>query len=80
MNARCTPFSVRSTPAFSVAGGLRERVDQLVGALVPLPPLADAAVDDLLQVIAAREPADLVGANPRAARRPCTSMPSSCPT
>ncbi len=36
-----------------------ERVDQLVGALVALAPFADAAVDDLLQMVAAREPADL---------------------
>src|SRR5262245_21629091 len=43
-----------------------ERVDQLVGALVALPPLADAAIDDLLQVIAAREGADLGRPDPRA--------------
>ena len=34
-----------------------QRVDQLVRALVALAALADAAIDDLLQVIAAREPA-----------------------
>ncbi len=38
-----------------------EGVDQLVGALVPLAPLADAAIHDLLQMIAARQPADLGG-------------------
>ena len=47
------------------SGRIAQGLDQLVGALVALPPLADAAVDDLLQVIAAREPADLVGADPR---------------
>jgi chromate transporter len=45
---------------------LAERLDQLVRALVPLPPLADAPVDDLLQVVAARQPPDLGGADPLA--------------
>ena len=53
VNARCAPFNVRSAPALSVAGGLRQRLDQLVGALVALAPLADAAIDDLLQMIGA---------------------------
>ena len=66
VNARCTPFSERSAPALSAAGGLRERVDQLVGALVPFPTLADAAIDDLLQVVAAGEPANLGGPHPHA--------------
>src|SRR5439155_17036492 len=46
------------------SGRVAERLDQLVGALVPLPPLAEAAVDDLLEVIAARETADLGRADP----------------
>ena len=57
VNARCTPLSERSTPGRRGAGGLTQRLDQLVGALVALAALADAAVDDLLQMIAAREPA-----------------------
>jgi len=40
-----------------------QRVDHLVGALVALAPLADAAVDDLLQLIAAAQAADVVGAH-----------------
>src|SRR5262249_32761404 len=36
-----------------------ESLDELVGALVALAALADAAVDDLLQVVAARQAADL---------------------
>ena len=36
-------------------GRLAEGLDHLVGALVPLPALADAAVDDFLQVIRAGE-------------------------
>src|SRR5258708_34827830 len=43
-----------------------ERVDHLVGALVPLAPLADAAVEDLLEVIAAAEASDLGGPGPLA--------------
>ena len=56
VNARCTPFSVRSTPTRSARRRLAQRLDQLVRALVALAPLADAAVDDLLQVIAAARP------------------------
>src|SRR5262249_15395220 len=37
--------------------------DQLVGALVSLPPFSETAVDDLLQMIAARKPAHVFGAN-----------------
>ena len=36
---------------------IAQRVDHLVRALVSFPPLADAAVDDFLQVIGARQPA-----------------------
>jgi len=36
---------------------IAQRVDHLVRALVAFPPLADAAVDDFLQVIRARQPA-----------------------
>src|SRR5262245_47705067 len=39
-----------------------QRVDQLIGALVALATLADAAIDDLLQVVAARETAHVAGA------------------
>ena len=48
---------------------IAERLDHLVGALVSLAALADAAIDDLLQVIGAREPADLGQAHAQAARR-----------
>src|SRR5688572_27671528 len=46
------------------SGRIAEGVDQFVCALVPLPPLADTPVDDLLQVIAARKYPDLGCANP----------------
>jgi hypothetical protein len=42
-----------------------ERLDQFVGALVSLPPLADAAIHNLFQVIGARQAANLVRPNPR---------------
>ena len=66
MNVRCTPLSDRSTPARSEAGGFCRRVDQLVGVLVSLAPLADAAVDDLLQMIAAGQAAHVRRADPGA--------------
>src|SRR5213080_1527912 len=40
-----------------------ERRDHLVGALVAFPPLADAAVDDLLQMIRARQRANVARGN-----------------
>ena len=43
-----------------------QRFDQLVGALVALAALADAAVDDLLQMIAAGQPAHVAGAEAHA--------------
>ena len=56
VNARWTPFSV----AYPAGGEGRrlapQRGDQLVGALVAFPALADAAVDDLLQIVATGEP------------------------
>ena len=55
VNVRCTPLSVRSTPTLSARRRVAQRVDQLVGALVALAALAEAAIDDLLEVIAARE-------------------------
>ena len=57
-----------------------QRLDQLVGALVPLPPLADAAVDDLLQVIAALERRGRWRGRSRRLASPRTSIPSNCPT
>ena len=79
MKARCTPFSVRDAlPHVEPAGSMGERLDQLVGALVALAPLADAAVDDLLQVVAARKTPDLAGANPRA-RVPFHQHPQELP-
>ena len=71
VKARCTPFSVRSLPAFSGAGGWRRASISSSARLVPLPPLADAAVDDLLQVVAAGEP--------RGSRR-CGSVPARRPS
>ena len=65
MKARWTPFSVRRPPHFKRRRRSAQRLDQLVGALVALAPLADAAVDDLLQVIAAGEAADLARADAR---------------
>ena len=70
VNARCTPLSERSTPVFSAAGRRPQRGDQLVGALVALAPLADAAVDDLLQLIAAVERADVLRCGSARARCP----------
>ena len=46
------------------SGRVGERLDHLVSVLVPFPPLADAAIDDLLQVVAAREPPDFMGSDP----------------
>ena len=43
-----------------------ERFDHLVGALVALSPLTDAAVDDFLQVIGARQQPDVLRADTRA--------------
>ena len=80
VNARCTPLQRAQHAGLQRAGRVAQRVDQLVGALVALPPLADAAVDDLLQMIAARQ---LRGSSRvRIARcaSPLISMPSSCPT
>ena len=45
-------------------GWMGQGVDQLPRALVPLPALTDAAIDDLLQVIGAAQAPDLAGANP----------------
>ena len=67
------------TPAFSGAGRWPQRLDHLVGALVALAALADAAVHDLLQVIAARQPRARRRCGPALAS-PRISMPSSCPT
>jgi hypothetical protein len=39
-------------PRLRRSGPVAQGLDQLVGGLVPLPPLADAAMDDLLQAIA----------------------------
>ena len=61
-------------------GRVAQGLDQLVGALVALAPLADAAVDDLLEVVAAGQPADLVRCRMRARASPFTSIPRSCPT
>src|SRR5262249_53035440 len=47
-----------------------EGLDQLAGALVPLAALADAPVDDLLQLVAAREVATLGRADPG----PCIAL------
>ena len=65
MKARCAPFSVRSTPDRSETGGVLSASISSSRALVALPALADAAIDDLLQVIAAGEVADVAGADPR---------------
>jgi len=46
-----------------------ERVDQLVGGLVALAALADAAVDDLLQLVRARELIGWLGLEPHAHER-----------
>src|SRR5262249_13691847 len=43
---------------------MAEGLDQLVGALVPLSALADAAVHDLLQMVRARQAPDLARADP----------------
>ena len=51
-------------PDLELRGGMGQRVDQFPGALVTLPALADAAIDDLLQVIGAAHAPDLAGANP----------------
>ena len=58
---------------------LLQRLDQLVGALVALAALADAAIDDLLQLIAARETPHLAGAHAPAARRPSSASRSAAP-
>src|SRR6185503_16616438 len=41
------------------SGRIAQGVDELVRALVALPPLAQAAVHDFLEVVAAGQPADL---------------------
>src|SRR5690606_9482322 len=51
--------ALETAAALEHFGPLAERLDQLVRALVPLAALADAAIDDLLQRIAAVEPLDL---------------------
>ena len=71
-------FDVRSTPAVIGAGGLRSARSARRHSIAP-PALADAAVDDLFQVIAARQGADVVRVDARRAS-PLTSMPSNCPT
>ena len=50
-------------PDLERGGRMGERVDQLRGALVALAALADAAVDDLLQVVGAAEAAHFAGAD-----------------
>ena len=47
-------------------GRIPQRIDHLVGAFVALAPLADAAIDDLLQMIGAPRRADLGEAHARA--------------
>ncbi len=51
-------------PDLQRRGWMGQSVDQLPRALVPLPALTDAAIDDLLQVIGAAQAPDLAGANP----------------
>ena len=51
---------------FQRRGRVAQRLDQFVGALVSLAALADAPIDDLLEVVAARQPPDVVRADPRA--------------
>src|SRR4029453_352560 len=55
-------------------GGRAQRLDQLLRALVPLPSFADAAIDDLFQVIAAGEVANVARADSRS-RRPLDQDP-----
>ena len=63
VKARWTPFRVRKRADLERRRRVGKRVDQLVRAFVSLPTLADAAIDDLFQVIAAREGANLRRAN-----------------
>ena len=79
MKARCTPSSDRSTPALSARRRIAQRLDHLVGALVALAALADAAVDDLLQVIAAARGRESRRRASRTRASPLISMPSSWP-
>ena len=80
VNARWTPLSVASRPALRQRGRVAQRLDQLVGGLVALAALADAAVDDLLQLVAARAASGSRAVRIRARASPFTSIPISWPT
>src|SRR5205085_5912611 len=62
MHALERPTHPRAQPS----GRMLERIDQLLRAVVAFPPLADAAIDDLLQMIAAGKRANVISADPRA--------------
>ena len=63
----CQVHAFQRAEDAGVQGGRRvaQRVDQFVGAFVALPPLADTAIDDLFQMIAARERSHLIGTEAR---------------
>ena len=79
VNARCTPLSVRRMPALSGGGFVFSAAISLLGAFVAFAPLPDAAMDDLLEMIAAREPADL-DVRIRSRASPLINIASSWPT
>ena len=65
VKARCTPFKRAQRPDLERRRRRRQRLDQLIRALVAFAALADAAVDDLFQMIAAGQRAHLGRADPR---------------
>ena len=66
VKVRWTPLRLPQRPGIEPDGRGAERLDHLVGALVPLSSLTDAAVDDFLQVIGARQQPDVLRADTRA--------------
>ena len=61
-------------------GRCSQCLHQLVGAFVAPAALADAAVDDFFQMVAAGQRPHVSGAHPRSRASPRISMASSCPT
>ena len=70
VKARWTPFQRPQDADLERGGRVAERLDHFVGAFVPLPPLADAAIDDLLQVIGARQAGESHAGGSASSRRP----------
>jgi hypothetical protein len=79
VKARCAPFNERSLPTLSAAGGWVSASISSCALSYRFPAFADAAIDDLLQLIGAAEVAGPRRCDP-VFRGAFTSIPRSCPT